>query len=362
MDQRFSLLPMPSMMVSILALARISLMVPNCLLILTVVRSVGVSVTHWGFCSVTPHLQLRTGTYGPVTLESATVPVSELLAVMFLLERSVGPIHIHSDCKYVCAGRNKLTQRTKRRAHVTLWPRLQKALLRHQGTVEISWCKAHITAGNFNQFGMTAEILVGNAVADALAKKGASVFSAVNDWGKIDRITWAVQQRIYATSILAAQASPHNTTAHPARRVRKRERTSLENASSHSLVFVGRGYHFHVCELSTPARGALGWLRNTICSGPPNSRPDMPFRVGHQTLHESHQLSFHRGVFWCAICGHIGQHAAGKKSRAIGLVNECPRHMTRAGRDVLARIEWRLSPKASADWPLMRETISMIND
>ena len=96
---------------------------------------------------------------------------------------------------------------------------------------------------------MTPEILVGNFVADALAKKGASVFFAVNDWGKMDRITWGVQQRIYATSILAAQAAPRNTTAHPedvllsARRVRKRERTSLENASSHSLISVGTGYH-----------------------------------------------------------------------------------------------------------------------
>ena len=164
-----------------------------------------------------------------------------------------------------------------------------------------------------------------NVVADALAKNGASVFPAVNDWGKMDRITWAVQQRIYATSILAAQAAPRNTTAHPedvllaARRVRKRERTSLENASSHSLVSVGKGYHCHVCELSTPARGALDWLRNTICSGPPNSHPAMPVRVGHQTLHESHQLSFHRGVYWCALCGQIAQHAAGKESRAIGV-------------------------------------------
>ena len=161
MDQRFSLLPMPSMMVSILALALVSLMVPNCLRIFAVVRSVGVSVLSHLIC---------TGVNGPVTLESATVPVAELLAVIFLVERSVGPIHIHSDCKYFCAGTNKLTQSTKRGALVALWTRLHKALSRHQGTVEMSWCKAHITAGNFHQFGVTPKILVGNAVADALAK------------------------------------------------------------------------------------------------------------------------------------------------------------------------------------------------
>ena len=41
---------------------------------------------------------------------------------------------------------------------------------------------------------MTPKIFVGNAVADALAKKGASVFLAANDWKKMDQITWAVAQ------------------------------------------------------------------------------------------------------------------------------------------------------------------------
>ena len=35
--------------------------------------------------------------------------------------------------------------------------------------------------------------------------------------------------------------------------------------------------------------------------------------------------------------------------------------MTRAGRDVLSRIEKGLPPKASADWPLMRYTVSVSN-
>ena len=56
------------------------------------------------------------------------------------------------------------------------------------------------------------------------------------------------------------------------------------------------------------------------------------------------------------------QHAASKKSRATGLVNECPGYLTRAGRDVLARIERGLSPKASTDWPLMRDSVSVNTD
>ena len=311
----------------------------------------------------TADLQLRTGAYGPVTLESATVPVAELLAVNFLVERSVGPIHIHSDCKCVCAGKNKLTQRTKRGAHVTLWTRLQQALSRHQGTVEISLCKAHITADNSHQFGMTPEILVGNPVADALACSLLSVIG-VRWVASLGQYSSAYMPPAYlpprlhrATPLLTLRmcCSPHDVSASVS--------APVWRMLHHTLWYlVGKGYHCHVCELSTPARGALDWLRNTICSGPPNSRPDMPVRVGHQTLHESLQLSFHRGVYWCASCGQIAQHAAGKKSRAIGLVNECPRHLTRAGRDVFARIERGRSPKASADWPLMRDTTSVNND
>ena len=45
----------------------------------------------WGFCSVTLDLQLRTGVNGPVTLESATVPVAELLAVISWLKGQLDP-------------------------------------------------------------------------------------------------------------------------------------------------------------------------------------------------------------------------------------------------------------------------------
>ena len=103
----------------------------------------------WGVCSATADLQLLTESiWTSHTSQCYTVPMAELLAVIFLVERSVGPIHIHSDCKYVCSGKNKLAQRTERGAHVTLWTRLQQALSRHQGTVEISWCKALITSDN----------------------------------------------------------------------------------------------------------------------------------------------------------------------------------------------------------------------
>ena len=112
----------------------------------------------WGFCSVTAVLQRHTGAYGPVTLHNATVPVAELLAVIFFVERSFGPIHIHSGGKYVCSGKNK---HGTRRTHHTLD---QIAAIFYRDIRERSrslGAKHHITSDNFYQFAMTPEIFVG---------------------------------------------------------------------------------------------------------------------------------------------------------------------------------------------------------
>ena len=93
------------------------------------------------------------------------------------------------------------------------------------------------------------------------------------------------------------------------RHIPKRERTIL-------------GYHCRVCDNSTPARGALDWLRSTICSGPPSSHPSDLVRVGHQMLHESHRLRFHRGVYWCTSCGQLPNTLQARSPELLGLVNE----------------------------------------
>ena len=189
-------------------------------------------------------------------------------------------------------------------------------------------------------------------------RKEQACFLPPMNWVKMDQSAWAVQQRISATRKLAAQAAPRSVSAHP-EDVFACSTTHPETCTHHPgkcfQALTGPGGQRVslpcVCENSTPARGALDCLRSTICPGPRSSHPSDPVRVGHQMLHESHRLRFHRGVCWCTSCG-----------RAVGLVNECPGYQARAGRDVLARIERGLSPKASPDWPLMRDTVSVNMD
>ena len=186
---------------------------------------------------------------------------------------------------------------------------------------------------------MTPEILVGKAVADALTKKGASVFPAVDHVGS-------------TAALLCSPAYLLHRLHHEAPPLTLRMFCSLhaesENGNAPSWRTLHRTHWFllakgiiAMCATTLPPR-VVRWIG--ICSGPPSSHPSVPVRVGHQMLHESHRLRFH------------------KKSRAIGLVNECPGYLTRAGRHVLACIERGLSPNASADWPLMRDTVSINND
>ena len=158
-------------------------------------------------------------------------------------------------------------------------------------------------------------------MSDALTKKGASVVLAANDWVKMDQIAWAVQaghlchQHTCCTGCTTRSASAHPEDSLLAAHIRKRERTILKNACLLALTGPCRQRVSLPCENSTPARGALDWLRNTTCSGPPSSHPSVPVRVGHQMLHESHRFRFHRGVYWCTTCGQLAQHA-GKKSKS----------------------------------------------
>ena len=114
--QRFSLLPMPFMMVFTVALARISPMFPSCILTRDVARLVGGSV-----CSVTAGLPLRTGAHGPVTLDNATVPVAELLAVTFFGSKGLLDPSTSTPIASMCALAKTSLHNARNEAHTSLF-------------------------------------------------------------------------------------------------------------------------------------------------------------------------------------------------------------------------------------------------
>ena len=127
--ERFSLLPMPSMMGFTLALAHISLMVPNCIQIHADVRLVG------DFA-----LSQQTSSCAQEHMEQSRLVMLRCHWLNFLQSSfwSKGLLDpsISTPTGSVCSGKVKIAQRTERGAHVTLWSRLQQALSRHQGAAK----------------------------------------------------------------------------------------------------------------------------------------------------------------------------------------------------------------------------------
>ena len=129
MKSEVFLVAMPFMMVFTWALAHISPVVPNCILIHAVVRLVGsFALSQLISNRAQEHMDQSHSTM-------LRCQWLNFLQSSFWSKRSVGPIHIHSDCKYVCSGKNKIARRT---AHGT-------------------WCARHtldqIAAGSGETFG-----------------------------------------------------------------------------------------------------------------------------------------------------------------------------------------------------------------
>ena len=70
--------------------------------------------------------------------------------------------------------------------------------------------------------------------------------------------------------------------------------------------------------------------------------------VGHGELHDSHALAYHRGVWWCLMCGAYA--TVGDKPGAKRLHHPCA-PPTRAGRDYLRRLAKGRPPKVGVEWP-----------
>ena len=144
--------------------------------------------------------------------------------------------------------------------------------------------------------------------------------------------------------------------------------SELGLAAGHQLTIV-RGRHFCLkCEVACKQDLVRRWLTSRACpgttllarqgavaaasSGAPAVLPPQPV-FGGASLHPSRMLGGARGLFWCTHCGGWGTTA---NPRVASLSQPCRLSLglaaTRAGRDVLRRIERGLTPKASVAWPL----------
>ena len=92
------------------------------------------------------------------------------------------------------------------------------------------------------------------------------------------------------------------------------------------------------------------WLLNVPCVPLlPTTLPDLfhagqPVLIGLQATHGSHKLAYKRCIWWCVACGSWASSAARNLSRP------CAGQVTKAARDVLARLDKGLTPQPHVQW------------
>ena len=315
-----------------------------------------------------------------------TTDRAELYALTKALNHTDGTSHscsiFISDCDYVVAGfRNKRWIHSSGTNH-DLWDMvgtsMRTRLARNLSTVVV-WTKSHVTPELMAHYAIPAVDVIGNEIADALAKRGAALHSLAECTRKLieraDHKAHAVLRRIVKAQILASEAQPRAARKHPRVATDAGEPQLIQQVrnSCHFIIKDGSRWKCGRCNQQAPTRDFRAWLKGAKCeavvAGPSDkaskqraaisadgeisfSQPVPVDRthIGSKSSHVSHRLVAWRGITWCWSCGSYAT-LAGSIGELKGLANQCGTP-NRGKRHVLARLRKGLPPRADMQWPL----------
>ena len=83
---------------------------------------------------------------------------------------------VWTDCKHVARGvAEKIWNGSGPKVHAPRWRMVGDLMQGRMRRVEVRWTKAHLTAARQIELQIDPKVLIGNACADALAKRGAEL-------------------------------------------------------------------------------------------------------------------------------------------------------------------------------------------
>ena len=134
-----------------------------------------------------------------------SVARAELTALVKAVANTRGPLLCYSDCLYVVFGFHSRIRHRSVGPHADLWHTLSTLLAARPFPVRVQWVKAHVNATTAKQHGLSPLQIVGNCVADALAKYAASL-GDVPDWQKkrldeMSRLATRIRSRMIAINM-----------------------------------------------------------------------------------------------------------------------------------------------------------------
>ena len=104
------------------------------------------------------------------------------------------------------------TPRLGQGSNPNLWCRLSRVLKTRQGTFTVRWQRAHVAAADIKSENHDMALVLGNEMADAVAKQAASEAAlrgaAAEQVSWVDALAWQVQRRIIESNLQASKANP----------------------------------------------------------------------------------------------------------------------------------------------------------
>ena len=325
----------------------------------------------WGVATISDEgegYKWETGWFGAVGGEQ-TVPRAELTAALQAIKRSdpSAPLHLISDAAYFVGGWRKGKHQCTQEKNDDLWSQIGQAVKERNASTLVSKVKSHPTKEDMAEAEHPMRWFLGNAIADAMAQRGADLIAldneAVQEVIATDAAARRILRRLVATTILAQQHGRvvdlrADRIARQDARERQRE---LMLQSGHVVRRVGKRCFCATCmREKPPGMNMSKWLTGPPCKGAPtqiasnslggDSAPVAlagQIRAGRHWLHQSHRLAAYKGVVWCWTCGSY----ATDEPRRLRL--ECQGHPAKGSfaASCLSRLRKGSTPRSGMEWP-----------
>ena len=248
-----------------------------------------------------------------------TTPRGELWAFILALSHTRGPLLYFADYMGLVTGFREKRYLFPSGPLEKLWSRIGLLVAERGSNVEVRHVGSHATADDVVEGRAKLPLVLGNSMADALARMSAD--SQECDEGQVllnthlEQLATSIRKRAHVVNLAAHQVEPSERapreTAHLPRPKAGTKRQRLLQETSHTLTKSDNHNHCESCHATVSQDRLNAWLQRGPCP-----------------LHESHTLTFldDRRTWLCTACGHVS------RLRALKLGQPCSRVLSKAGK------------------------------
>ena len=270
-----------------------------------------------------------------------TTPRGELWAFILALSHTRGPLLYFADYMGLVIGFREKRYLFPSGPLEKLWSRIGLLVAGRGSSVEVRHVDSHATAEDVVEGRAKLPLVLGNSMADALARMSADSLEC--DEGQVlldthlEQLATSIRKRAHLVNLAAHQVEPSERApreaVHQPRSKAGTKRQRLLQETSHTLTKSDNHYHCESCHATVSQDRLNAWLQRGPC--PAMLDVPTPVAIGSGALHESHTLTFldDRRTWLCTACGHVS------RLRALKLGQPCPRVLSKAGRRNLIAIQ-----------------------